>query len=132
MNGRLISGSDVDRTDTWVKYRAGMCTTCRATCCSMPTEVRFDDLVRLGLVDAFEANIPAKQIAKRLFAQRVIEHFNGRDQIYTLARRTSGDCLYLDAKSRLCTVYANRPNTCRKHPEVGPRPGFCAYRGKIE
>jgi len=24
-------------------------------------------------------------------------------------------------------VYEQRPNTCRKHPQVGPRPNFCPY-----
>jgi Fe-S-cluster containining protein len=24
-------------------------------------------------------------------------------------------------------VYEKRPNTCRLHPQVGPRPGYCPY-----
>ena len=31
------------------------------------------------------------------------------------------------AKTRRCTVYDKRPNTCRKHPQVGPRPGYCPH-----
>jgi len=27
-------------------------------------------------------------------------------------------------------VYDKRPNTCRKHPQVGPRPNFCPYGAK--
>ncbi|MFO6335145.1 YkgJ family cysteine cluster protein, partial [Pseudomonas aeruginosa] len=34
----------------------------------------------------------------------------------------------LDRKTRLCTIYARRPDTCRNHPRIGPRPGYCAYR----
>jgi Fe-S-cluster containining protein len=25
-------------------------------------------------------------------------------------------------------VYERRPDTCRNHPQVGPRPGYCAFR----
>ena len=46
---------DVDRLDTWSKYKPGLCDSCAANCCTMPLEVQLSDLVRLGLVDAFEA-----------------------------------------------------------------------------
>ena len=46
-----ISIVDVDRLDTWSRYRAGLCDTCAANCCTMPLEVQLSDLVRLGLVD---------------------------------------------------------------------------------
>ena len=119
---------DVDRPDTWTKYRSGLCDGCAANCCTMPVEVKLPDLVRLGLVDDFEAqHEPAKHIAKRLAKAGWIEHFNFKNSIFTLARRASGDCHYLDAVSRRCTVYEKRPNTCRLHPQVGPRPGHCPY-----
>ena len=119
---------DVDRPDTWTKYRSGLCDGCAANCCTMPVEVKLPDLIRLGLVDAFEAeHEPAKQIAKRLAKAGLIEHFNFKNSIFTLARRASGDCHYLDAVTRRCTVYEKRPNTCRLHPQVGPRPGHCPY-----
>ena len=119
---------DVDRPETWTKYRSGLCDDCAANCCTMPVEVKLADLVRLGLVDDFEAqHEPAKQIAKRLTKAGLIEHFNFKNSIFTLARRASGDCHYLDAVTRRCTVYEKRPNTCRLHPQVGPRPGHCPY-----
>jgi Fe-S-cluster containining protein len=119
---------DVDRPETWTKYRSGLCDDCAANCCTMPVEVKLPDLVRLGLVDDFEAqHEPAKQIAKRLTKAGLIEHFNFKNSIFTLARRASGDCHYLDAVTRRCTVYEKRPNTCRLHPQVGPRPGHCPY-----
>lgn len=94
----------------------------------MPLEVRLSDLVRLGLVDPFEAEHEApKQIARRLEKAGLVEHFNSKHVIFTVARRASGDCHFLDAKTRRCTVYPQRPDTCRKHPQVGPRPGFCPY-----
>lgn len=79
---------DVDRPDTWSRYRAGLCDTCAANCCTMPLEVQMADLVRLG----------------------------------------SGDCNFLDPKTRLCTVYDQRPETCRLHPQKkSPKPIYCAY-----
>ena len=58
---------DVDRLETWSRYKAGMCDKCQAHCCTMPVEVRLPDLVRLGWVDPFEAeHESAKNIAKRL------------------------------------------------------------------
>jgi Fe-S-cluster containining protein len=85
-------------------------------------------LVRLGLVEPFEAEHEApKQIAKRLQKMGAIEHFNFKNSIFTLSRCANGDCVNLDAQTRRCTVYEKRPNTCRLHPQVGPRPGYCPY-----
>ncbi len=123
-----LAAADPDRLDTWVKYREGLCGECNATCCTLPVEVRIDDLIRMGLVDEFEREEPAKRIAKRLEKGGVIEHFNHKREIFTLTRMANGDCLYLDRKTRLCTIYARRPDTCRNHPRIGPRPGYCAYR----
>ena len=65
---------DVDRLDTWTRYRNGLCTGCVANCCTMPVEVRLPDLVRLQLVDAFEAEHEApKQIARRLAKAGVVD-----------------------------------------------------------
>ena len=96
----------------------------------MPVEVRIADLVGMGLVDPFEAGEPAKLIARRLAKAGLIDHFNARSEIFTLARRAGDDCIFLDPQSRRCTIYPQRPATCRNHPQVGPRPGFCAYRAQ--
>ncbi|WP_374592355.1 YkgJ family cysteine cluster protein [Aquabacterium sp.] len=122
---------DVDRLDTWTRYRSGLCDNCVANCCTMPVEVKLADLVGLGLVDPFEAeHEAAKQIARRLTKAGLLDHFNFKHEIFTLARRASGDCSFLDAVTRRCTVYERRPGTCRKHPQVGPRPGYCPYGPK--
>ena len=120
---------DVDRPDTWTRYRAGLCESCAAYCCTMPLEVRLADLVRLGLVDAFEAeHEEPRRIAKRLEKARLIDHFNHKHEVFTIARRASGDCYFLDATTRRCTVYEQRPETCRLHPQKkSPKPGYCAY-----
>ena len=107
MKTRLIASADPERLETWVRYSAGLCRDCHATCCTLPVEVRFDDLIRLELVDAFERDEPAKNIAKRLSKAGIVEHFNHKHEIFTLTRLTNGDCLYLDRKTRLCTVYAS-------------------------
>ncbi len=119
---------DVDRLDTWTRYRSGLCDACAANCCTMPVEIRLPDLIRLGLVDPFEAeHEEPRLIARRLVKSRQVERYNHKDGIFTMARRANGDCQFLDAVTRRCTVYELRPNTCRKHPQVGPRPGFCPY-----
>lgn len=130
MKKPLVHLSDLDRLGTWLKYRAGLCDSCMATCCTMPVEVRLADLVRMGIVDEFEAGEPAKQIAKRLMKAGIVEHFNFKNSIFTLARRANHDCIYLDAQTRRCTIYDKRPATCRNHPQIGPRPGYCAFRSK--
>jgi Fe-S-cluster containining protein len=122
----ILHNADLDRLETWVKYRKGLCSDCRASCCTMPAEVRMSDLVRLGVVDAFEAEEPAR-VAKRLIKEGIVERYHQRSGIFTLARLSNDDCVFLDGRTRRCTVYDKRPDTCRNHPQVGPRPGFCAY-----
>jgi len=95
-------------------------------------EVRVEDLVRMELVDPFDAGLPGKEIARRLRKAGVIEHFNFKHELYTLSRRADGDCLYLDPQTRLCRIYAKRPATCRNHPQIGPRPGYCAFQPKTD
>lgn len=119
--------ADIERLSTWHKYKKSLCADCRASCCTMPAEVRVSDLIRMGLVDAFEANDSAKEIAKRLKKAGIIDHFNFKNEQFTLARMANDDCLYLDSQSRRCTIYDKRPDTCRNHPQIGPRPGYCAY-----
>ncbi len=130
MTKLLIVGADLDRTDTWIKYERTMCSSCVSSCCTMPVEVRFNDLLRLGLVQEFERDEPRKNIAKRLQKEGIVERFHQKSEIFTLVRMSNNDCLYLDRKTRLCTVYDLRPETCRNHPKIGPRPGFCAYKPK--
>ena len=130
MTKLLIVGADLDRTDTWIKYERTMCSSCVSSCCTMPVEVRFNDLLRLGLVQEFEREEPRKNIAKRLQKEGIVERFHQKSEIFPLVRMGNNDCLYLHRKTRLCTVYDLRPETCRNHPKIGPRPGFCAYKPK--
>lgn len=128
MASNLPAHSDIEETSTWAKYSAKLCQSCHATCCTLPVEVRLSDLVRMEIISEFEAQEPAKKIAKQLKKQGIIDHFNFKNEIFTLTRMANDDCLYLDSHSRRCTIYEQRPDTCRNHPQVGPRPGFCPYQ----
>ncbi|UYZ85017.1 YkgJ family cysteine cluster protein [Entomomonas sp. E2T0] len=130
MSYNLISAADPDRLETWIKYRKGLCESCAASCCQLPVEVKLDDLIRLEIVDEFEREEPLKNIAKQLKKQGIVEHFNQKKELFTLTRMANNDCYFLNKKTRLCSVYEKRPNTCRNHPQIGPRANHCAYRPK--
>lgn len=119
--------ADIDRLETWYKFKKSLCADCRASCCTMPTEVRVSDLIRMGVLEPFAVEEEPKHLAKRLKKAGLIDHFNFKEEKFTLARMANGDCLYLDTKTRRCTIYDKRSDTCRNHPHIGPRPGYCAY-----
>lgn len=123
--------ADLDNTSTWAKYSKKLCEYCGASCCSLPVEVKPVDLIRMGLMDEFELAEELKHVARRLQKKQLIDHFHSKSETFTLARMANGDCLYLDSMTRRCTIYGKRPDTCRKHPQVGPRPGYCAFRKKM-
>ncbi len=116
-----------DDLSTWQKFSHTMCRNCNAACCSLPVEVTAGDLVRMGLMAECELGGDLRPVARRLARQRLIEHYHHRSGLFTLARMASGDCCFLHPASRLCTIYQERPDTCRNHPQVGPRPGYCAF-----
>lgn len=130
--GKRTAFVSVDDLNTWTKYRKGLCDSCVANCCTMPVEMGLSDLIRLGVVDSFEAETTsAKQLAKRLQKEGVIDHFNFKNEIYTLARKANRDCIYLHPQTRRCTIYEIRPEVCRKHPtKASPRPKHCPYQKK--
>ncbi|MGW8159401.1 MAG: YkgJ family cysteine cluster protein [Desulfoprunum sp.] len=120
----------VDEPATWLRYTGRMCRGCTAACCSLPVEVRAADLVRMELIDAGEAEDDLRMVARRLMKMGVVEHYHHRTGVPTLARMANGYCLFLDPGSRRCTIYPRRPDTCRNHPQVGPRSGYCAFTPK--
>ena len=123
--------ADINNIATWAKYSKKLCDHCASSCCSLPVEVKSSDLIRMKLMDEFELQVDLKQIAKRLSKQHMIDHFHSKTGTFTLARMASGDCLFLDSRTRRCTIYQQRPDTCRNHPQVGPRSGYCAFKGKF-
>ena len=128
--GKTKRRGDVDDISTWTKYHKRLCATCRANCCTMPVEVKIPDLVRMGVITEFEADEPIKKLAAKLKKDGVVERLHFKEKIFTLVRFANHDCLYLDPTTRKCKIYKNRPDTCRNHPGVGPRPGFCPYEPK--
>ena len=120
--------ADPDNTLTWIKYRARLCRHCDAVCCTLPVEVKVDDLIGMGLLEDFSRDEEPRLLARQLARRGLIEHFHARSATFTLSRRADGSCIFLDQVERRCTIYAGRPATCRNHPTIGPRPGYCPYR----
>ena len=119
---------DKDRPSTWKSFRESLCSDCRANCCTMPVEVKWMDLLRLGWITEDETS--PKKVAKKLLKEKKIISFRAGEGLYTLSRRPNGDCFLLNEKTRLCAVYHIRPEVCRSFPAIGPRPGFCPYEKK--
>ena len=127
-----ISIVDVDRPDTWTRYRAGLCESCAANCCTMPLEVQLSDLVRLGLVDAFEAEHgEARHIAKRLQKARLIDHFNHKNVVFTLPRGVAR-CTSSGLTPVGCTPKRRAPSQAIA-PTDGARPdALCAPQNTLD
>lgn len=124
--------SDKNKPSTWRSYKASLCSSCCATCCTMPLEVHYEDLVTMGLVIAEEELTKKKiqQTVKQLQKQRIVKTYRSGTGLFLMNSKTNGDCQFLDEK-RLCSIYPNRPQVCRKFPEtIGLRWGFCPYQKK--
>lgn len=123
--------TDKDRPSTWKKYDASFCTSCKGNCCAMPVEVKSFDLIRLGVTNEDEINHSIKKVAKRLKKEGIIISYRDGTDLFMLDQRPNGDCRFLHEKTRLCTVYEKRPDTCRDFPaRVGTRVGFCPSEKK--
>ena len=97
----------------------------------MPVEVRVQDLIRLGLTTEDEIQSSIKKTAKRLVKDGVLKSYREGTEFFMLSQKSNEDCYFLDSKTRLCTVYELRPETCRNFPSrVGPRLGYCPSRSK--
>jgi Fe-S-cluster containining protein len=101
------SGTDASVNETW--YADGLrfeCTGCGDCCTGAP-----------GYVWVTQAEIEA--LAKRLgvsvpeFERRFVREVGVRR---TLKERKNYDCVFLDAQTRRCTVYEDRPRQCRTWP----------------
>jgi uncharacterized protein len=116
----------VDKEDpsTWKKYTKNSCKDCAATCCTMPIEIRFEDLIKLNLVSETDLLKPLKGIVARLKKEKVITAYREESGLFAMKQTAEGRCRYLiDNK---CSVYKNRPLVCRAFPvTAGWRHGFC-------
>jgi Fe-S-cluster containining protein len=94
----------------------------------MPVEVKIEDLVRLGFVTQDEIHGSRGKLVSRLKKAGVIVSYRESTGKFMIASRPNGDCRFLDERTRLCTVYDNRPQMCRDFPTaVGNRLGHCPY-----
>lgn len=97
----------------------------------MPVEVKASDLIRLEIASEDELLNSIKKTAKRLKKEGLISSYREGTEFFMLTQKANSDCYFLDSKTRLCTVYEKRPDTCRDFPaRVGPRVGFCPSEKK--
>ena len=120
---------DIDRPSTWSKYRSSLCDQCMGYCCTMPVEIRADDLVLLGLASEDDIKDSLKKLSKRLIQEGYVRSFRSITGLFTLEQKANRDCIFL-GENRLCKVYEKRPGVCRQFPDIGPRPGYCPARKK--
>lgn len=119
----------VDQPSKWKLFRNGSCESCWGSCCTMPVEVKMEDLVRLGLITEDETVSP-KKVFKKLSKEKYVTSYRQGTGFFMLTQKPNDDCIFLDSKTRLCTVYEKRPGVCREFPKIGPRPGHCPYKNK--
>lgn len=117
--------STKDQPWKWTQYKDGHCQKCMASCCTMPVEIKAPDLVRLNLATQDEVLNTPKKLAKKLMKSGVISSYRESTGLFMITQKANDDCYFLDQKTRLCTVYEKRPDTCRSFPQIGPRPGYC-------
>lgn len=118
---------DKENPKTWKKYTKNSCKTCAATCCTMPIEVRWEDLVNLKLINDEDLSQPIKKIVARLKKENVITAYREELGRFAMKQTADGKCRYLVGNK--CSVYANRPMICRIFPiEAGWRHGFCPQK----
>jgi len=113
----------------WTKYKKGLCETCAGLCCYMPVEVKIQDLIRLKILNEFHLELSEREQIKDALKHPSILRFTPSTEKFTLRQKPDGSSYFLDANKK-CTQYDLRPDTCRNHPQIGPRPGHCGYMKK--
>lgn len=92
----------------------------------MPVEIKASDLIRLEIATQDEVDNSVKKLAKRLKKEGYISSYRDGTEFFMLTQKPNDDCYFLDSKTRLCSVYEKRPDTCRQFPsQMGTRVGFC-------
>ncbi len=116
----------LDDLKKWRKYQKDLCATCMGSCCYMPVEIPIEDLYTYGLLDEFYKELSIEEQIKTALKIKTIKRYTPSSKKFTLVQKPDNSCIYLDSKG-LCTIYENRFSTCRNHPKIGPKSGFCAY-----
>jgi uncharacterized protein len=120
---------DKENPKTWIKYTQKSCKTCAATCCTMPIEVRWEDLVNLNLIAENDLSKSLKSIVTKLKKDKVITAYREESGLFAMRQTAEGKCRYLVGNR--CSVYKNRPLVCRAFPiEMGWRHGYCPQKPK--
>ena len=92
------------------------CSRCPAYCCSYDRIlVENRDLVKLARRFGVDKETARRRFTKIREGEQVLRHH--KDAIY------GSVCMFLDTKTRRCTVYEDRPGVCHEYPE---RP-TCGY-----
>jgi Fe-S-cluster containining protein len=92
----------------------------------MPVEVKFHDLVRLGICSPDDEFASRRKLVNRLKREGIIQSYREVSGNFMLTQKANDDCYFMDSQTRLCTVYDKRPDVCRNFPStMGIRPGFC-------
>lgn len=92
------------------------CSKCPAYCCSYDRiGVSDRDIDRLAAHLNLDREAVVRRYTKMREGERVLRHQH--DKIYPTV------CVFLDRKTRRCTVYEARPELCREYPDR-PRCGY--------
>ncbi len=110
----------------WLPFKIEMCESCIGTCCYMPVEVMISDLIRLNILEEFHLELSLNEQIKIAQKNPGIKRYTPSTKKFTLKQKSNGSCFYISSEG-LCTVYEKRPDTCRNHPKIGPKPNYCAY-----
>jgi uncharacterized protein len=86
------------------------CSKCPAYCCSYDRIiVEKDDLKRLAKHHGIDVETARKRFTKIKEGEQVLRH--QKDQVY------GSICMFLDLKTRGCTIYHARPGVCHEYPD---------------
>lgn len=92
------------------------CAQCPAYCCSYEEiELKETDIRRLAKDLDLDRGVFLKRYTKREGELTILRHH--RDKLF------GSVCVFLDSKTRQCTVYDARPDVCRTYPDR-PRCGY--------
>ncbi len=92
------------------------CSKCPAYCCSYDQiELKELDIRRLAKHLDLDREVFLKRYTKQGDELPILRHH--KDKLY------GSTCVFLDSKTRRCTVYEARPNVCRTYPDR-PRCGY--------
>ncbi|HEX7071021.1 MAG TPA: YkgJ family cysteine cluster protein [Rhodothermales bacterium] len=95
------------------------CAKCPAYCCSYDRIiVEPEDLERLARHFGIDIDTARQRFTKVVEKEQVLRH--QKDQYFKTI------CMFLDTKTRRCTIYVARPGVCHEYPDR-PRCGYYEF-----